>query len=133
MSPSPPSSAWALRLARSTAKVDASQVDGFARRLALAAQLVEEEGQQFQQQWGEEWADEMRGTVPVDSGNLRDSIQQVEPGGITMGDAFYWRFLEYGTSKMAPHPFIRPAMKRIRTPAKKDAGARAISLIQRGR
>ncbi|ATG18035.1 hypothetical protein CO695_17645 [Providencia alcalifaciens] len=24
-------------------------------------------------------------------------------------NAFYWRFLEYGTSKMAPKPFIRPA------------------------
>ncbi|SYL73581.1 phage protein, HK97 gp10 family [Klebsiella pneumoniae] len=24
-------------------------------------------------------------------------------------NAFYWRFLENGTSKMAPQPFIRPA------------------------
>jgi HK97 gp10 family phage protein len=26
------------------------------------------------------------------------------------GDTFYWRFLEFGTSKMAAHPFMRPAM-----------------------
>ncbi|MER0516132.1 HK97-gp10 family putative phage morphogenesis protein, partial [Providencia stuartii] len=24
-------------------------------------------------------------------------------------NAYYWRFLEEGTSKMPPHPFIRPA------------------------
>lgn len=122
-------------MASSRAKVDASQVDGFARRLAVAAQVVEEEGQQFQQQWGGEWADEMRAIVPVgdESPHLRDQIRQVEPGGITMGDAFYWRFLEYGTSRMAPRPFVRPAMKRIRTKARKDASERAIRLIQRGR
>ena len=26
------------------------------------------------------------------------------------GDTFYWRFLEFGTSKMAARPFMRPAM-----------------------
>lgn len=108
-------------------------MDGFARRLALAAQLIEEEGDQFEEHWGELWADEMRSSVATDTGTLRDSIEQVEPGGITFGKAFYWRFLEYGTSKMAPHPFIRPSMKRIRTPARKDAGVRAVNLIQRGR
>jgi len=68
-----------------------------------------------------------------DSGHLADSIEQVEPGGITFGDAFYWQFLEKGTARMAPRPFVAPAMKRIRTPARKDAGERAVKLIQRGR
>lgn len=27
--------------------------------------------------------------------------------------AFYWKFLEYGTSKMAPQPFIRPTADRV--------------------
>ena len=26
------------------------------------------------------------------------------------GDTFYWRFLEFGTSKMRARPFMRPAM-----------------------
>ena len=26
------------------------------------------------------------------------------------GDTFYWRFLEFGTAKMAAKPFMRPAM-----------------------
>lgn len=120
-------------MASSRAKVDASQVDGFARRLALAAQLIDEEGDQFEEHWGGMWADEMRAAVPTDTGHLQGEIAQVEPGGITFGDAFYWRFLEYGTSKMAPKPFVKPTMKRIRTPARKDAGTRAVKLIQRGR
>lgn len=123
-------------MATSRAKVDASQVDRFADRLALASRLIEEEGEQFEEEWGGKWADEMRATVAVGPGDpvhLRDEIEQVEPGGITFGRAYWWIFLEHGTSKMAPQPFVRPAMKRIRTPARKDASNRAIKLIQRGR
>ena len=121
------------RVARSTAKVDASQVERFADRLALASRLIEQEGEQFEEHWGERWVDEMVAVVPRDSGTLAGSIRMVEPGGITFGDAYYWRFLEYGTSKMSPRPFIKPTMKRIRTPARKDAANRAIDLIAKGR
>lgn len=123
-------------MASSRATVDASQVDGFARRLASASQQIEEEGQEFQEQWGKKLETEMRSDVPIGPGDpvhLRDEIEQVEPGGITFGQAYWWRFLEYGTSKMAPQPFIRPAMNRVKKPATKDAGVRAVKLIQRGR
>lgn len=116
-----------------TTRIDASQVDNFARRLALASQLIEEEGDDFADEWGQKWVDEMVGIVAVDTGTLRDAIDQVEPGGITMGRAFYWRFLERGTSKMSPQPFVRPAMQRIRKPAREDAGNRVVRLMQRGR
>lgn len=36
-------------------------------------------------------------------------------------DAFYWRFLEFGTSKMAKRPFLRPAFE-----AKKEEAVDAI-------
>jgi HK97 gp10 family phage protein len=112
--------------------VDATQVENFAKRLALASRLIEEEGEDFTDEWGGKWADEMKATVPVDTGKLRDSIRQVEPGGITMGDAFYWPFVDRGTARMAPQPFVQPAMKRIRKPAAEDAGRRAVRLISRG-
>lgn len=111
--------------------VDASQVERFAKRLDLAARIIEAEAEDFQDEWGQKWVDEMVATVSVESGTLRDSITQVEPGGITMG-VDYWRFLEHGTSKMAPRPFVRPAMNRIRKPAVEDAGDRTRRLISRG-
>lgn len=29
----------------------------------------------------------------------------------TQGEAYYWRFIEFGTSKMPAHPFLRPAFE----------------------
>ena len=39
----------------------------------------------------------------------------------TRGLAYYWRFLEFGTSKLSAKPFLRPAFE-----AKKDAAVDAI-------
>lgn len=74
--------------------------------------------------------------APVDTGKLRRNVvvitQRGRNGEITSGvhirgvnprtgnsdntmkasnprNAFYWRFVELGTSKLAPHPFVRPA------------------------
>lgn len=113
-----------------TARIDASQVEAFQRRLQVAARTIEQEADRFEEKWGDELVDEMRATVPRATGTLQASIEQVEPGGITM--AHYWRFLEYGTAHMAPRPFVRPAMQRIRKPAAEDAGDRAVRLIARG-
>lgn len=125
-------------MAVSRAKVDASQVESYARSLQLASQLIAEEGKDFEELWGEKWADAMRTTVPVsqeennkDGVHLRDEIRQVEPGGITFGRAYWWYFLERGTVNMSPQPFVAPARKLIRTPARKDAADRAIKLLRR--
>ena len=42
-----------------------------------------------------------RGTYPVGGSSAN-------PGG----DTFYWRFIEFGTSKVAARPFMRPAMEQ---------------------
>ena len=62
--------------------------------------------------WG--IADKMRKRVPVRTGTLLTSIEARVPvqTGLTGrveidGDAYYWRFLEYGTVNMAARPFIR--------------------------
>lgn len=36
---------------------------------------------------------------------------------ITPGNVYYWRFLEFGTSKMAARPFMRPALENNVSPA----------------
>lgn len=62
--------------------------------------------------------DEARAKAPVRTGNLKRRIRtrerREENGDLRFAievprSAFYGRFLEYGTSKMAAKPFLRPA------------------------
>lgn len=84
---------------------------------------------------GEIIADEARRLVPIDSGELRESIQvggdglnssrqEVRQGRavISVGprqgpgypDGFYAHMVEFGTVKMAAEPFMRPAVDNTR-------------------
>lgn len=72
-------------------------------------------------------ANEAKRLVHVDSGNVKKNIRTAnlksnQPGvqetavgvrvnGKTKDSAFYWTFLEFGTAKMAPKPFLRPAFE----------------------
>lgn len=83
-----------------------------------------------------EIAEEVKVRAPIDTGRLRAAVfrkharelssamrqtfivgvrsgkrhQQLTRGRRTVNlDAFYWRFVEFGTSKMSARPFIRPA------------------------
>ena len=50
--------------------------------------------------------------APVDTGNLRNSIshaQQDENTEVVGTNVSYAPYQEFGTSKMAAHPFLRPA------------------------
>ena len=82
-------------------------------------------------------ANDAKQRVPVDKGtvkkNLRTAnlkpnqrgLQETAVGvrvkGKTDTSAFHWRFLEFGTAKMAPKPFLRPAFE-----AKKGEAAQRI-------
>ena len=58
--------------------------------------------------------------APIDSGELRDSIhseKQADSSYLVIAgdkDAFYAHFVEYGTSKNSPHPFLLPAAEAER-------------------
>lgn len=58
----------------------------------------------------------MKRLVPVDTGALRDSIEwiTVDGRGVISVGTEYWEYVEFGTSKMAAQPFIRPALYRSR-------------------
>ena len=61
---------------------------------------------------------EAKATAPVDKGVLKKSIRSKQMkytenpavGIYVSGKAFYWYFIENGTSKMAAAPFLRPAV-----------------------
>lgn len=63
--------------------------------------------------------DEAKARAPVDTGALRDKMtmrlvekdrSQVEVKVGPHKDQYYGYFLEHGTSKMSPKPFLRPAL-----------------------
>ncbi len=62
---------------------------------------------------------EAKRKVPVRTGNLRRSISYAvseengAPVGIVKASAFYAAFVEFGTSRMSPRPFLRPALGTI--------------------
>jgi HK97 gp10 family phage protein len=47
------------------------------------------------------------------------------------GTTFYWRFLEFGTSKMPAHPFMRPAFESRKEAAVKAIGEKLDERIQK--
>jgi len=69
---------------------------------------------------GEVWKTALRGKVPVDSGDLRESIDYIvklspkqDSGTVTVGptyDGVYGMFVEFGlqVKKYVFHPFMRP-------------------------
>lgn len=56
-----------------------------------------------------------RNRVPVKSGALRNSISaSIKGNKATIGPtAFYGRFVEFGTAKMEPQPFLLPAAEAV--------------------
>jgi HK97 gp10 family phage protein len=78
--------------------------------------------------------DEIKRAAPKDTGTLKKAVKAVRRRGsrdavesvviITRGkaatnDAFYWRFVEYGTKKVPPRPFVAPVYKRFRSTYKR--------------
>lgn len=75
-----------------------------------------------------EMAKEAKKNAPRDEGTLKraikakrkrsHSLQPISEVIVTHGrsvrfDAFYWRFLEYGTQKISAQPFIKPAEEKV--------------------
>ena len=59
-----------------------------------------------------------RREAPIDTGNLRRSIQKRKPGKcqgeLTARGAPYWVYLQYGTSKMNANPFVTRTARRVK-------------------
>ena len=58
-------------------------------------------------------AERAREIVPVRTGYLRSTIMTARRGSLqwrVLAYAFYAKFVEYGTSRMAAKPYLRPAL-----------------------
>ena len=92
----------------------------FARDLARVAADLEPLAARRLMRVGKGAAETARSIAPVETGALRQGIRAVRrPDGsvaveatITSRENYYAHFQEYGTSDMAPNPFIGPAVDK---------------------
>lgn len=90
-----------------------TELDASAFEAALLQRVVRlrENAKLEERRLAEETADRMRETVPTATGETASTIrvvQTIEGTDIHMGGASL--FLEFGTRKMSPKPFARPAI-----------------------
>lgn len=87
----------------------------FAREIAREAAMGA-----FLKSVADDAASQVRPLVPVDDGTLRDSVtSDVEmtrdgfQGVVKVGGrkAFYWHWIEFGTSREGARPFLRPGVQ----------------------
>ena len=106
------------------AAFDVSEVVNMADQLRAAATEADKSLRQTFDRWADDVADVMRGEIPVESGETRDSVTVNEGDGLsaTIGPtntdergrpvAF---FLNYGTGSQAPDDFIGRTASRARS------------------
>lgn len=97
-------------------EIDASELTAFAERLERKTEAAEFLIRGAVKKTTEDIAADAKAAAPVDTGNLRNSIQTSSAGsnasvaqGIVQARSNYSIFVELGTSKMAPQPFLGPA------------------------
>jgi HK97 gp10 family phage protein len=100
---------------------DMSEVNALARDLDAAGPRAVERSQVVVGKTGHDTVSDAETLVPVDTGNLKNSlgVDFDDDGlGFEAGTAVdYGRYVEYGTSRMSPQPYMHPAFDRQLPPA----------------
>ena len=96
--------------------LDTTEFGDYAKVLLAAGGKVASAGVLVNLTYAMKVRDTARDLVPFDTGRLHDSIAVVDRGLATdiVADAPYAGFVEFGTVRMAPRPFLRPAMRKHR-------------------
>jgi HK97 gp10 family phage protein len=95
-------------------RADTSEVDALAAQLAAAGAKAKAESSTALTKVGGELRDAARGDAPVRTGDLAGSITMTGGGNwrrVSTG-VRYARFVEWGTYKDAPQPFMMPNAAR---------------------
>jgi HK97 gp10 family phage protein len=95
-------------------RIDASEVHALARDLNSAGAYVEERAPLAVSKVGHDMESTAQEIVPVDTGYLKSSISLDVVGlGFELGPtAEYGGYVEEGTSRMSPEPYLGPAFDR---------------------
>lgn len=98
------------------AEIDVSELNTLAADLSGASWRVAAQGARAVQKTGLDVVRDGQEFAPVDTGNMRNSIGvdfDADRLGFEAGPtASYSPYVEFGTSRMAPHAFMGPAFDR---------------------
>lgn len=97
-----------------TADIDMSEVDRLTVDFARHADVIGKLSSEALSEIAATLRDDARTAAPVESGALRASITLRGGAGyrIVYTPLRYARFVEFGTSKMSPRPFLWPAASK---------------------
>ena len=105
--------------------MDFSQVTRFEHRLEQASRTDIEP--QWADKWGPVAAKRVASAAPRRTGRLAASVFY-DDTEIHIG-VDYWGYVEFGTSRTPPQPFVRPTVRHLSRPAAEDAGRMAVDQI----
>lgn len=90
------------------------EIGRWANNVIKAASGIDRLGTKAATKVGTRAAETARKAAPTDTGRLSRSIRVKVDGAraVVETDLYYARFQEFGTSKMAPNPFMGPAFQR---------------------
>lgn len=90
------------------------EIGRWANNVLKAASGVDVLGKRAVEKVGKRAAATARKAAPTETGRLSRSIRVKVDGtrAVVETDLYYARFQEFGTSKMAPNPFMGPAFQR---------------------
>jgi HK97 gp10 family phage protein len=125
----------------STFVIDSLELEAFVEAIEHQAATISLEARGVAHRYAGLVARQARRIVPVRTGRLRESIHvtpETEAGfaGVAqagvVADAPYAGFVEFGTSRMSPRPFLGPALAMYRREYVAELGRVAASLGVRG-
>lgn len=128
------------------ARIDVSEIEDFAAKLQRAAADIERSARRLEKEYAEKLADLARAKAPRSMGRQSPMSQRYGPlhsqitarsigtregqrAAVTIGNAFYGVFHEYGTVKMRRRPFVRPAIRKLRPQFRDAVIAEAMRLL----
>lgn len=114
--------------------IDTSELSAYADRVRAAGGQIDKAAVQVSLKYAKRIRDTARELVPFRTGRLHDSIRVVDAGSGGLGtdvvaDAPYAGYVEFGTSRMAPQPYMRPAFRKHRAAYREELLQLQIALL----